>query len=67
MAHVVIIGAGLGGAPCACQMRERFGAVHRVAFKKYFLRKVRSGSFTPAYELYMLKTLGIHTLKDVQS
>ena len=39
----------------------------KIAFEKYFLRKVRSGSITPVYERYVLKALGIHTLKDTQS
>ncbi len=39
----------------------------KIAFEKYFLRKVRSGSITPVYERYVLKALGIHTLKDMHS
>lgn len=35
----------------------------KIGFEKYFLRKVRSGSSTPAYERYLLKALGIETLK----
>lgn len=35
----------------------------KVAFEKYFLRKVRTGSITPVYERYVLKALGIATLK----
>jgi NADPH-dependent 2,4-dienoyl-CoA reductase/sulfur reductase-like enzyme len=30
MAHVVIIGAGLGAVPCAYRMRKRLDAAHRV-------------------------------------
>ena len=37
----------------------------KVAFEKYFLRKVRTGSVTPVYERYVLKALGIVTLKQV--
>lgn len=35
----------------------------KVAFEKYFLRKVRTGSTTPVYEKYLLKALGIVSLK----
>ncbi|MDE2263128.1 MAG: NAD(P)/FAD-dependent oxidoreductase [Gammaproteobacteria bacterium] len=35
----------------------------KVAFEKYFLRKVRTGSVTPVYERYVLKALGIASLK----
>jgi sulfide:quinone oxidoreductase len=35
----------------------------KVAFEKYFLRKVKTGSITPIYEKYVLGTLGIQTLK----
>lgn len=36
----------------------------KVAFEKYFLRKVRTGSVTPVYEKYVLKALGIFSLKE---
>ena len=36
----------------------------KVAFEKYFLRKVRTGSLTPIYETYVLKLLGIVSLKE---
>jgi len=39
----------------------------KVAFEKYFLRKVRTGSTTPIYERYVLKALGIESLKQVHS
>ncbi len=35
----------------------------KLAFEKYFLRKVRTGSVTPVYERYVLKALGIMPLK----
>jgi len=35
----------------------------KVAFEKYFLRKVRTGSLTPVYETYVMKALGITSLK----
>ena len=38
----------------------------KVAFEKYFLRKVRTGSITPVYEKYVLKALGIVTLKGTR-
>ncbi|MDE2221426.1 MAG: NAD(P)/FAD-dependent oxidoreductase, partial [Gammaproteobacteria bacterium] len=37
----------------------------KVAFEKYFLRKVRTGSVTPVYERYVLKALGIVSLKKI--
>ncbi|MGE0188690.1 MAG: NAD(P)/FAD-dependent oxidoreductase [Steroidobacteraceae bacterium] len=37
--------------------------VAKVAFEKYFLRKVRTGNTDPVYEKYVLKTLGIEALK----
>ena len=36
----------------------------KIAFEKYFMRKVRTGSLTPVYETYVLKALGIIALKD---
>ena len=35
----------------------------KIAFEKYFLRKVRTGSVTPVYERYVLRLLGIFPLK----
>ena len=35
----------------------------KIAFEKYFLRKVRTGSLTPVYERYVLRALGILSLK----
>jgi len=39
----------------------------KIAFEKYFLRKVRTGSVTPVYERYVLKLLGIVALKPNRS
>jgi sulfide:quinone oxidoreductase len=36
----------------------------KIAFEKYFLRKVKTGSITPIYEKYVLSTLGIEALKQ---
>lgn len=36
----------------------------KIAFEKYFLHKVRTGSVTPIYERYILKVLGIVALKE---
>lgn len=36
----------------------------KIAFEKYFLRKVRTGSLTPVYETYVLKALGIVSLRE---
>lgn len=35
----------------------------KVAFEKYFMRKMRTGSSEPVYEKYILKALGIERLK----
>jgi sulfide:quinone oxidoreductase len=35
----------------------------KIAFEKYFLRKIRTGSITPVYEKYVLKMMGLHSLK----
>ena len=37
--------------------------IAKVAFEKYFLRKVKRGSVTPLYEKYVLSMLGIEALK----
>ena len=38
--------------------------VAKVAFEKYFLRKVRTGNVDPVYERYILKSLGIERLSS---
>jgi len=38
----------------------------KIAFEKYFLRKVRTGSVTPVYEKYVLKALGIVPIKQAR-
>jgi sulfide:quinone oxidoreductase len=38
--------------------------VAKVAFEKYFLRKVKTGSVAPLYEKYVLSTVGIESLKQ---
>lgn len=37
----------------------------KVAFEKYFLRKIKKGTSEPTYEKYVLKALGITKLKGV--
>ena len=39
----------------------------KVAFERYFLRKVRTGSVAPIYETYVLKALGIEPLRKAGS
>ncbi len=41
--------------------------VAKVAFEKYFLAKVRKGRSEPAYERFIMKTLGINKLRPEQS
>ena len=43
--------------------RGKWVHLAKIAFEKYFLRKVRTGSLTPIYETYVLKALGIVSLK----
>ncbi len=38
----------------------------KVAFEKYFLRKMRSGRSEPFYESFMLRRLNIHKLKETK-
>ena len=37
----------------------------KVAFEKYFIRKMKKGSAEPVFEKYILKALGIERLKDL--
>ncbi len=36
----------------------------KIAFEKYFMRKMRTGNTEPVYEKYVLKAMGIVRLKD---
>lgn len=45
--------------------RGKWVHLAKIAFEKYFLHKVRSGSIAPVYETYVLKALGILSLKEV--
>lgn len=36
----------------------------KIAFEKYFMHKMKTGSSEPVYEKYVLKALGINRLKD---
>lgn len=36
----------------------------KIAFEKYFMRKMRTGTSEPVYEKYVLKALGIERLED---
>jgi sulfide:quinone oxidoreductase len=38
--------------------------VAKLAFERYFLRKVKTGSVAPLYEKYVLSTIGIESLKQ---
>ena len=35
----------------------------KIAYEKYFLRKMKKGTAEPLYERYVLRALGIHRLK----
>ena len=39
----------------------------KIAFEKYFMRKMKTGSTEPVFEKYVLKTLGIERLKEKAS
>ena len=39
----------------------------KVAFEKYYLRKVRTGNTEPVYEKYIFRMLGIERLKSSTS
>lgn len=41
--------------------------VAKVAFEKYFLRKMRSGNSEPVYEKHILKLLGVERLKPTEA
>lgn len=41
--------------------------VAKVAFEKYFMRKMKKGTTEPLYERYMLGALGIHKLQEAPS
>jgi len=36
----------------------------KIAFEKYFIRKMKKGSTEPVYEKYVLKLMGVNKLKD---
>ena len=36
----------------------------KIAFEKYFIRKMKMGASEPIYEKYILKLMGIEKLKD---
>ena len=40
--------------------------VAKIAFEKYFIRKMKTGNTEPVYEKYVLKALGIQRLKEVK-
>lgn len=42
----------------------RWVHVAKIAFEKYFLRKVRKGSSEPGYERYVMKALGVARLRE---
>jgi sulfide:quinone oxidoreductase len=44
--------------------KGKWAHLAKIAFEKYFLHKVRSGTIAPVYETYVLKALGIKLLKD---
>lgn len=44
--------------------KGRWVHMAKIAFEKYFLRKVRTGNVDPIYERYILKALGIERLSN---
>ncbi len=47
--------------------RGKWVHLAKVAFEKYFLRKMKTGNVEPVYERYVLKALGILPLKEQAS
>lgn len=79
MAHVVVVGAGIGGVPAAYELRKKLGKEHTVTLigaSPYFeftpsnqnisCARCVPASVTPIYERYVLKLLGIVALKERQ-
>ena len=48
----------------ACFKKGKWVHLAKIAFEKYFLRKMKKGSSEPIYEKYILSLLGINRLKD---
>ncbi|MBN9460769.1 MAG: NAD(P)/FAD-dependent oxidoreductase [Burkholderiales bacterium] len=48
----------------AWMKKGRWVHLGKIAFEKYFLHKMKSGSSDPIYEKYLLKALGITRLQD---
>ncbi len=46
--------------------KGRWVHLAKIAFEKYFMRKVRTGSLTPVYETYVLKAIGIVSLEEAR-
>ena len=44
--------------------RGKWVHLAKVAFEKYFMRKMKTGSVVPIYERYVMRTLGILPLKE---
>src|SRR5699024_4864914 len=45
----------------------KWAHVAKVAFERYFLRKMRSGKSEPVYEKYIMKLLGVERLKPPEA
>ena len=63
MAEVVVIGAGLSG----WSAKSEWVHLAKVAFEKYFLRKIRRGESEPFYERFLLDRLNIGKIKEVKT
>jgi sulfide:quinone oxidoreductase len=59
MTEVVVLGAGLNWA-------SKGSWVHyaKIAFEKYFLRKIRRGESEPFHERLLLDKLGLRKIKE---
>lgn len=54
----------IGPRNTAWMKKGKWVHLAKVAFEKYFIRKMKKGSSEPLYEKYILKALGIVKLKD---
>ncbi len=67
MAKVVVMGAGIGGIPQICELRQALGRAHSImliACEKYFLHKVRRAKTEPYDEKAVMKMVRALRLKE---
>ncbi|MEB3177960.1 MAG: hypothetical protein VKL59_02800 [Nostocaceae cyanobacterium] len=66
MAHVVVLGGGIGGLPTAYELRRLLPRHHRITFfEKFFLTKMRWGMSVPWFERWSLRVLGFSLVEPI--